>query len=587
MSNLMTSFFQLGGVLIATSNRMPEELAKAAGVEFAPPPTRMESLTWRLGLRERRSEIGRSENMFAGKGEFANFLEVLKARCEVWEMEGRKDYRRREAEDGLDLQNADRYSDEPEIGRSPGIFTKDKSPSEDAHSPTTTKTLGTAPPQYFIKPFSNIDSAGEFVANFNTTILRIASLPPNATAVPWTSRSIRVYGRNVPIPRHYSGITHWTFAELCQTELGPADYITLASTFHTFILTDIPVLTILHKNEARRFITLLDALYEARCKLLVSAAAGPDDLFFPETRRPRPNSSSPANGKPGEENVTEDALLAETFAEAYQDVTAPFRPNISSYSSSTSSLAPDALEDDPPNRLRRPGSSSSDVSSGDAHHARRSGPDFGAAGAFTGEDERFAYRRARSRLWELCGRRWWAREENGWWRPLDRGLRGWEGRADDGGNWALPGSNGRDTVGRDADVEAQVDAALARAATSDTYTTMMRDPVLDGKRATDGASGARGESGMEKGGQEGMGAEREVDERLDEPLFRHGASPFRTSKEPPPKFSWTHIWGTMRWGSKAGAWGKGVEGLEERRKEKERERSGDGEDSKEDRKGNN
>ena len=44
MTNLMTSFFHLGGVLIATSNRMPEELAKAAGIEFAPPPSRLESL---------------------------------------------------------------------------------------------------------------------------------------------------------------------------------------------------------------------------------------------------------------------------------------------------------------------------------------------------------------------------------------------------------------------------------------------------------------------------------------------------------------------------------------------------------------
>lgn len=50
-------------------------------------------------------------------------------------------------------------------------------------------------------------------------------------------------------------------------------------------------------------------------------------------------------------------------------------------------------------------------------------------------------------------------------------------------------------------------------------------------------------------------------------LFRHGASPFRTSAEPPPKFGWQHAWGMMKWGRKAGEWGKGVEG--DRRKEKE------------------
>lgn len=47
----MTSFFQLGGVLIATSNRMPEDLAKAMGMEFPRPPSRLESLGWRFVMR--------------------------------------------------------------------------------------------------------------------------------------------------------------------------------------------------------------------------------------------------------------------------------------------------------------------------------------------------------------------------------------------------------------------------------------------------------------------------------------------------------------------------------------------------------
>ena len=50
-------------------------------------------------------------------------------------------------------------------------------------------------------------------------------------------------------------------------------------------------------------------------------------------------------------------------------------------------------------------------------------------------------------------------------------------------------------------------------------------------------------------------------------MFKHGASPFRTHPDAPPKFSWTHAWGMMTWGKKAGAWGKGVEGLDERAKE--------------------
>ena len=95
MSNLMTSFFQLGGVLIATSNRMTEDLVKAMGMGFPRPPLRLESLGWRFVMRG----VG---NLYAQHGEFAAFLEVLKVRCETWEMGGSKDYRR------IDIQGDER-----------------------------------------------------------------------------------------------------------------------------------------------------------------------------------------------------------------------------------------------------------------------------------------------------------------------------------------------------------------------------------------------------------------------------------------------------------------------------------------------
>jgi predicted ATPase len=335
--------------------------------------------------------------------------------------------------------------------------------------------------------------------------------------------TMRVYGRTIVIPRAYKGVTEWTFSELCKTTLGPADYTTLASNYHTLILRDVPVLTSLMKNEARRFITLLDALYECRCKLFITAEAGPDNLFFSE-----------------KQNLTEendDAIQSETFSEAYQDATAPFRPNILTENPNyaESNLEPDytharlagmlnadALEDDPPNRPRKPfgrsfGRTDAEmarrpIDPDEPRFARRT-VDFSKTGAFTGEDEKFAYKRAQSRLWEMCGRRWWARSEDGWHRPLPVEVRRWERAVDE-------------------DVVA---------------------PKVSGSAVW--------------AGDVGMG-ESTVDETRNESMFRHGASPFRMSQEPPPKLSWVHAWGLMKWGPRAGAWGKGPEGLQDRGNEK-------------------
>ncbi|KAL1616037.1 hypothetical protein SLS56_011587 [Neofusicoccum ribis] len=541
MSNLMTSFFHLGGVLIATSNRMPEELAKAAGMEFTPPPNRMDSLKWRLGGR------GKSENMFVGRGDFAPFLDVLKARCEVWEMEGGKDYRRSEFEVASEDATAKKA---PEETTQTSVFveTTPVTPSSpDAQTADSVPKMSSMPKHYFVKP-----SAEESTSEHEAWLLRLKeaeSLAADTDSIPWSPSTMRVYGRQVHVPRQHNGVTSWTFSELCVSQLGPADYITLASTFHTLILTDVPVLSLLQKNEARRFITLLDALYEARCKLLITAAAGPDDIFFPESQKPINTPTTPQD-----QAIDQDAVYSETFSDIYQDATAPFRPNISSYDPSNPQpayepeplidrtharlqgilLADDALEDDPPNRVRRGTSTGSFGADRDfdvmhragtgSHGRRRAGaPDFGQAGVFTGEDERFAYKRARSRLWEMCGARWWARDDGpgrAWWRPVAKEVRRWE----------VP-------VAERAAAATEVGAA----------------------------------------GDAAMGEEREVDEKADEVLFRHGgASPFRTHPGPPPKIGWTHVWGTVVWGKKAGAWGKGVEGLEERRRERER-RMGEGE----------
>ncbi|KAK8879101.1 AFG1-like ATPase-domain-containing protein [Apiospora arundinis] len=381
LSNLFTAFFQLGGVLVASSNRMPEDLEKATGFEYAsPPPGGGGFLGQVLGFGKSRTK-GRGE-LFGTSSDFSNFLEVLKARCEFRQMEGGKDWRRRETEEprktGLRLEGA--IADMGTEGVIEGSQGAGDLTSGELASSGESLSI---PRNYFLVDESDDK---EWTASLEAT--------------PWKSSTLTVYGRTVQVPQQHDGVTYWKFHDLVST-YGPADYITMASTFHTFIIDEVPVLTVLKKNEARRLITLLDALYEARCKLHVRAAAGPDDLFFPEAKG---KGGVQGEGGGHQQVVDSDAILPETIAEVYQDTTSPFRPNISSYT-----------DPDPDHQ---------DSDFGISPAASRL--DFGNTGAFTGEDERFAYKRAASRLWELCGAQWHARDGDGWWQPLPLEARHWE-----------------------------------------------------------------------------------------------------------------------------------------------------------------
>ena len=99
-----------------------------------------------------------------------------------------------------------------------------------------------------------------------------------APAVP-ASTTITVSGRDVPVPAEASGTARFTFEDLCAQPLGPADYLALAARYHTIFIDHIPALTPDRRNEAIRFITLIDALYEAKTNLVASAAVEPDALY--------------------------------------------------------------------------------------------------------------------------------------------------------------------------------------------------------------------------------------------------------------------------------------------------------------------
>jgi len=92
---------------------------------------------------------------------------------------------------------------------------------------------------------------------------------------------IRIKGRRLRVPAAARGVARLGFAELCEAALGPADYLALAQAFHSLVLADVPCMTPAQRNEARRFMTLIDALYEHRVDLVMSAD-GPPEALYPD-----------------------------------------------------------------------------------------------------------------------------------------------------------------------------------------------------------------------------------------------------------------------------------------------------------------
>ncbi len=100
-----------------------------------------------------------------------------------------------------------------------------------------------------------------------------------AGGVPPHDGGLDVGKRRIAIPAMGGGMARFDFADLCGQPLGANDYLALCEHFHTFFIDDIPQLTPERHNEARRFIRLIDTLYDQKRRLIVSCAVEPDEIY--------------------------------------------------------------------------------------------------------------------------------------------------------------------------------------------------------------------------------------------------------------------------------------------------------------------
>jgi len=417
LRRVLTWYWRLGGVVVATSNRLPSDL-------------------YQQGIQQEQ---------------FQSFLGHLSARCPPYEIRSTHDWRRQA-----------RISESAILDG-----------SQDDGMPSWIGRL-TAESTWFTERAAFDQCLKEAVGD--------------AVGRP---KSLTVYGREVEVPEQVEGqYAKFAFKDLCEKALGPADFLSITSSYPTIIITDIPQLKLTQKNEARRFITFLDAAYESKSRLICQAAAEPDHIFFPD-----------AADLSSEE---EDSLAQEMIGDVLQDLQAPYRPNISSYSASSE-------QESPEERIPTPARKQGAVTPSDVQGAA---PAFRTLAIFTGQDEQFAYKRALSRIFEITSKEY---VKTARFTPIRVEDRVWE----------------QDEIVDDLRTRPIMPVSPSASAAAET--SEGRDPPL---------KYARGQK---------------VD-----PL----AEDLDVNEMPKPRIGSAHFWGIIdSWGVKAGKWGRGVRAKQEEEKQ--------------------
>ncbi|WP_375460519.1 cell division protein ZapE [uncultured Enterovirga sp.] len=118
---------------------------------------------------------------------------------------------------------------------------------------------------------------GEASGHMDGLFLRLTGGKPARPA------TLRVLGHDVDVPSQAMGVARFAFGDLCRRPLGASDYLGIARSYHTVFVDGIARMSSDQRNEVRRFITLIDVLYERHVKLVASAETRPEDLYRAET----------------------------------------------------------------------------------------------------------------------------------------------------------------------------------------------------------------------------------------------------------------------------------------------------------------
>ncbi len=128
-------------------------------------------------------------------------------------------------------------------------------------------------------PTWHVPNGPEATAACSAAFFRLTDYPPEDRAHVPAAELPLPGGRMLHVPKSLKGVAVFSFARLCRQPLGAADYLAIARHYHTLIIVGIPRLNPENRNEAIRFIHLIDALYEQKVKLIASAEANPADLY--------------------------------------------------------------------------------------------------------------------------------------------------------------------------------------------------------------------------------------------------------------------------------------------------------------------